>query len=244
MPDGQMADKLPEGNWSRLQGSLEEYKQRVVHRNFFGPPNNAPSIGTINGGNPRPKNSIRFAIPASDSDGDNKELNYELVASGSPGAEIEVKNGLAVFTSPGLEEGTYKYEVKVTDRGCPPKIDSKTFSFRVEKVKVAEVEEVEEVPDARVTVVSSLTRNVKGEYQVWINFRATQKRELFVVGDVFELDDKEWEIISHDFDKCVIRCGDLLLSYQISSNLSNPVESKKIAEASETTTSAGDSSID
>lgn len=223
MPDADCETQLPAENWNRLAGTVDDYKARIVHRDIFGPPNNAPKFGTISPGKPEPARDISFAVPASDADKD--DLTFELVSAGSKGAKLEITDdGRAYFKSPGLDEGNYSYEVKVTDNGCPAKIDTRKFSFTVAEKPKRDPPKKEVILDATLTNINSLTKNAKGKLEVWVNFQSKGKRQTFEAGESFELDDKEWTVLSHDYKTCTIRCGDEILKYESGSLLSEPID--------------------
>ncbi len=232
LPNANRQSELPEGDWNRLCKSLDEYRHSIVHRNFFGPPNSAPTFSSLSAPRVEPGKPVNFSISASDDEDD--ALKIELISMSGQGAELDQREGSnsAQFRSPGFEkEGRYAFEAKVTDAGCPPKSTTREFSIVVEHKKETVVAKEEPITTAGLTKISLLGRNAHGKQQVVIYFQADDEYKTFTVGDSFELDDKTWTIVSHDFNVCEIECDGKLLRFKRGEDLSNPIEDDQFPDS-------------
>ena len=94
--------------------SLEQYKQKILARNIFGFPNNAPRFTSDEEIEATIGEDISFTIRASDED--ENDLEYELVSTNIPGAKLRKSSGNAAFTAPAIEKlGEFEAIVKVKD---------------------------------------------------------------------------------------------------------------------------------
>jgi len=230
LPDADQQTELPAGNWPRLARTLEEYKQVVVGRNIFGPPNEAPTISSISAGTMEPGQTIRLPITASDDSVGG--LEFELTSSSCKDAQLEVATSgrSATFVCPGLEdEGRYEFEVQATDHGFPRKSSTRSFTIRVQEPDEEPVAVSEPpVPDAELTRITALTRNAKLEKEAWLYIQSQGVEKIVTVGETFTLDGKRWVLHSHDFKTCVFECDGKLLKFKRGSRLSEPVASEPL----------------
>ncbi|HMO15462.1 MAG TPA: hypothetical protein PKD64_10945 [Pirellulaceae bacterium] len=244
LPDAELINELPEGNWDRLRADLDSYQAIIVRRNIFGPPNNDPTIASFTPARAEVGKPINFAINANPND-PWEELEFELTKT-SGIAKLErrdPKSNAVQFVSPGFNKaGRYEFEIKVTDNGFPPKSATRRFELVVEEPRRETPRRETPAPpvkNAPNTLITSLSQNVFGEKEVWFNFPIAGLPSRLKVGDSFELDDQQWIISEVDIDArtCTIENSGNLLTFKQGSRLSQPIKTIKQADVTTAATS-------
>lgn len=186
--DATSEDQLTEESSDRLaHGDLAAYKIMILYRNFFGPPNNEPTVDSIDEVSAYVGQTVEITVKASDPDKLDK-LGFDLDGERLPGADLDEESGQFKFDPE--EPGVYNVAVRVTDDGWPPKSKIEEFT-----INVAEAEEAEELADlpsfdmAKFAYVTGSTA-ADGEKLAWINLRTEGKvlklseGDEFVIGEV------------------------------------------------------------
>ncbi len=113
-PARQQLNETPAAKLARED--IEEYVQKIAHRNLFSPANKPPKIAALSKQTGNPNKPLQFKVVASDPDKDNT-VSYDLVGDALEGATIDPKSGLFRWTP--SENGEYQALVRATDSGLP-----------------------------------------------------------------------------------------------------------------------------
>jgi hypothetical protein len=233
------AENLQESQIAQVNNAFREY---VVHRDIFGPPNNLPTIEVRTSSSYTSETDVRATVTAKDADEDD-ELTYELVESSIEGATLTASkpgSRSGRLFVPGQKAGTYKFKVKVVDNGFPAKETFKDVSIRfkdrvVSKPKTKVTPKPEPVfINAEQTKITGIVQEKTGDWRVWITVRTTQDRHKLKVGESFELDSKKWIVDSITPNEAVLRVDNKLLTFRPKDWFTNP-RSEELVEGAEAT---------
>ncbi len=163
-----------------LPRTLEEFNDKIVLRNIFGPANNTPTV-SAKPGSAFPNTDIQFRFTGQDAD-ESDQLSYELVDCDLPGAKLEFEKGSrsGVFKSEGLELGTYEFKVRVKDSGYPVKSSTTDVTLKIV-----------ERPNSRPSFVTSSSLEAVSGQAIDLEIEAADKDEADKL--VFELLESDFE---------------------------------------------------
>ena len=192
-----------EGESIELAKSLEEYNQKIIYRNIFGPANNSPTVKASPNSKYYPDGDIAFRVSGDDAD-EADQLTFELVDCKIEGAQLVGESGerTAQFKAPPQAIGDYKFQVKVTDNGNPPK------SF-VKDVSVAVVKR----PNAKPGIsLSSSALKIEEGQPVEIEFKGTDADKDDALNfelvssevkglKIEDLGDRKWKLMGPELDE-------------------------------------------
>ena len=203
---------------------LEEYKNKIVFRDIFGPANNQPKLTTSPSQRFTVGSSAQFRLAAEDED-ENDELTFKIVDFDSELKDFELnsRGNSATLNLGRLEKGTYRLTAQVTDNGCPAKTDSRKITIRIED-KVVTKKPDDPPPakprfqHAKAAHLTAVYQPPEGKPQVWINVRTLGDFHQLIVGESFKLDGFKWTVKSIDVDqkKVVIARDEDDFTYQMS----------------------------
>ncbi|PHS14009.1 MAG: hypothetical protein COA78_06415 [Blastopirellula sp.] len=167
-----------------LYGSLEDYKNMIVTRNFFGPANEPPVFTSLASSHETEQNKpLRHSIKAQDPDKD--RLKYYLGDNAPEGLTISETTGSLTWTP--AELGDYKFLVTVKDDSTPPKFDEKEFAITVIEAKPVP-EPVKRIgfDDAEQAFLTAVTSS-NNVAQISLNLRTQGKVLRLGIGDEFSV---------------------------------------------------------
>ena len=219
-----------QANVRALARSKEDYKSAILKRNIFGPANNEPTITARVPSTIYTDSKGNISVTAKDAD-EKDILKIELVESSVEDAELVVRDGsrLGKLVVPGQEVGEYKFKLKVTDNGFPPKSAFKDVSVKFKKREPRVVKKKEEPPKAKPythakqTKITAITRMKTGEWQIWVKVKTTGKKYKLLVGESFKLDDLDWSVKSIKPHEAVLQVDGKLLTYNEGVSFDNPI---------------------
>ena len=218
-------------NKRELARSADVYKDAILRRNLFGPPNNTPTISA------RPSSSYysdvaKVTVPVTAKDADENDiLDLELVESSVEGAELVYKEGsrTAKLVLPGQEAGKKEFKIRVVDNGFPAKesiiTTSLTFKDRPKPKPKEEVVIKKPKPfmHAKETKITGITRLKNGDWQVWIKVRTTGDKYKLLVGESFKLDKRDWVVKSIEPHSAVFEVESKLLTFNETVTFDKPI---------------------
>ena len=206
---------------AKSRDSFEEFRKNLVNsekdydeilrRNIFGPANSEP---VITNSNKTHTEGRPFSTSITAKDANNKDqLKFELVKTSVDGAvltQARPSDRRAKFQMPDVPPGEYKFEVKVSDDGFPPKSSINDFTVTVNEkrvdtkksvVKEKPPEPEPEVDYIQLVRVTGITSDRNGTRRVWVSVGKTGERPRLAVGEAFKIDEKEYVVVSIDDDK-------------------------------------------
>ncbi len=186
-------------NFREMARDKAEYEAVILRRNIFGPANNTPTVSARPSRSYTSMKEARVEVKGQDAD-DKDKLTFELVESDVKGAKLVASGRLSArLTVPGQKAGKYSFKVKVIDSGLPPmeNFTVVTLEFK-DKVVKKPVKPKEPPPfvHATETRITGTTQLPNDDWQVWIQVRTTGERHKLLVGDSFELDNRDWVVES------------------------------------------------
>ena len=218
-------DFHPENRDDMLR-TLDEYHRIVSRRNLFGPPNTEPKVQRATGSKVgyEPGESIRVNVEIDDPDKDQR-YSWELIDPENPDAQLAFDEGssTATFTAPPLERGSHRFAIRATDDGWPPKSGDLRLTITVEDPPPDDPEP-EPPKHARDTYVGGITK-LRGEPQVWIQFRREGRSDRLYAGESFELDGMTWTIEKIEDEQVTISVDGEQRVYKQRSSLAEPERS-------------------
>ena len=187
-------------NLRQLPRSEDDYQSAIVRRNIFGPANNVPTVTARPSRSYQWMKDARINVTGKDAD-ENDKLTFELVEGDVKEAKLDASSGkrYTKLTVPGQEAGEYKFKIKVTDSGFPPKENFADITVKFgekPKPKVVETKKPKKPPfvHATETFITGITKLSSGDWQVWIKVQTTGEKYQLFEGESFELDKKEWVV--------------------------------------------------
>lgn len=111
-----------------LPRSQNEFREAIVNRNIFGPPNNTPLVKVSPSSSYASDSEVKITLRGEDAD-KNDSLEFALLSSALGGARLEPKpdSREATLILPPSTQGTYEVKVGVKDNGFPPKESDSSF---------------------------------------------------------------------------------------------------------------------
>ena len=170
------------------RGDLVAYREAIVYRNLFGPPNNEPTLDSIGEITGYKGGTVEFTVAGKDPD-KLDELTYTIEGDGLPDDCLDEDSGRFAW-EPG-EIGEFPVKITATDTGWPPKSVSQTATINVTEAPPEEPppERVLDFASARFAYVTGITE-AYGRKQTFIHLRTEDKMlelnegDEFVVGEV------------------------------------------------------------
>ncbi|MCR9294535.1 MAG: hypothetical protein NXI32_17595 [bacterium] len=182
----------PEQSSGRLAMSIEEYKDTILNRNPWAPPNTPPKIKS------RSADIVvgerGWSFPLEHEDKENHQVTYKLISTDVPEG-LDLRNG-AIHWTP-KEIGTYEIEVEAADNGWPSAVTTEKLVLNV-KEPPKPPEPVQEPPKfdvASQAFVTGLTSGRDGR-KLWIRSRTDGKFLTLGEGSEFELGEIKAKVLS------------------------------------------------
>ncbi|MBC8876804.1 MAG: hypothetical protein H8E44_45835 [Planctomycetes bacterium] len=163
----------------------DAYRDAIVYRNLFGPPNNEPTLDSIDEIVGYKGRTVEFTVAGRDPDKLDK-LIYRIEGDGLPDDCLDEDSGRFAWDPEKL--GTVEVKITATDTGWPPKSVSQTATINVAEAP-PEPEEEERVLDfasAKFAYVTGIT-DVDGRKQTFIHLRTEDKMLKLNEGDEFDI---------------------------------------------------------
>jgi len=169
--------------------SLAAYRQAILGRNLFAPPNTPPRLGSIRSVTTNPRRPVAFTAQATDAD-PLDHVRYELEGDAPDGAKIDAPSGRFTWTPDEL--GTFSVTVCAVDDGFPEARDRETVEIRVVEPEPVVVEPPKMEPkkldfdDAEHAYLDAIVR-VNGQWQLWLNVRTKGRQLKLFEGDAISV---------------------------------------------------------
>ncbi|MGB7329548.1 MAG: cadherin repeat domain-containing protein [Rubripirellula sp.] len=219
-------DQLPERDdpsW-RVDDELAVYRDTIMNRNLFQPPNQAPSYA----GSPTIEAIIGRNTPAplAFKDAEGNSLKYELVDGPTELVSLNASSGTLEINSPEKQE--FPITVMVTDNGYPARTTEQKLTVKVVDPPPPPTPEPEKpkFDDATQTVLTGLVKG-RGDWEAWMHVRTRDKTLKLRVGDKFEIGTLKGEVVEVTRRYAVLEIDGRRFNLEQSGNLS---EAAKAAE--------------
>ncbi|MEM8910248.1 MAG: hypothetical protein AAGC97_00665 [Planctomycetota bacterium] len=176
-----------EGSW-RVASDLETYRERILNRNFFQPPNQPPRFNGSRDlvayrGRPS-EERIAFEDP------EQTGLKYSLAGELPDWARFDPYRGAFRFSVPAdlpQDSEPLTLTVTATDSGYPRRQNEQQLTVRIANPPPPpQREERPGFDDASETYLTALVRG-GGDWRAWMNVRPRGKTLKLRVGDAFEI---------------------------------------------------------
>lgn len=166
----------------RLAMSTEQYKESILGRNAFSPPNNPPRFAT--GKQHKIERGKSWELALESKDAESHGVRYELISEELPKG-MNFREGQ--FSWKPTENGDYEVLVRAEDNGWPSRATEEKFVFTVIDPKKEEKKvEPEKFDIASQAFVSAILSGIAGP-EVWIRSRTDGKTLRLKKGADFEL---------------------------------------------------------
>ena len=167
----------------RVEHDLAVYRDQILNRNFFEPPNQPPKyngqpvVETVLGsGAPTP---LTFEDP------DDHPIQYEFVEPPPEFVSLDQQSGMLKVLAEEKQE--FDIHVRATDAGFPSRSIEQTLTVKiVDPPPKPKVETKPSFDDASQTLLTGLVQG-GGEWTAWMNVRTRGKTLKLRVGDQFEI---------------------------------------------------------
>ena len=188
------ADTPGTESW-RVDADLASYREPILNRNFFKPPNQAPRYtgqATLTAVAGR-----RTPVTLTFKDNEDNKISYALIGEVPDSIKLDESNGTLYVDNE--EEAEFKVNIKATDNGYPSKSTEQTLLVKVENPPPPE-EEPPPPPkfdDANVTRLTALVQG-DGEWTAWLHVPIRDKTLKVRTGDEFEIGTIKGKILDVD----------------------------------------------
>ncbi len=227
LPGSTNIDRLPDRPSERLAlKSLEEYRDPILKRNLFGPPNSSPRLESIGRREAEVNKPTEFRLRARDVD-EKDRLRYWLEADERLQAKIDEATGTVAITPTELGEFTVK--IGVADNGLPEGSDEATFTIQVVEPPPPMVVVKEPDPpafdDAGFAYITGVVE-INGRPEIWLSVRTTGQLLKLREGDRIQVGQFDG-VVKRIHSKAIqIQQGDRQLYLKNGQNLTQAVELK------------------
>lgn len=163
---------------------VAEYRDKILNRNFFEPPNKPPQyngqavVESIVGS--------KSPTPLTFEDPDGHSIRYEFVESPPEFVKLDEQSGMLMITSTETQE--FDIQVRATDAGYPSQSIEQTLTVKVvdPPPQPKPPEPTPDFDDASQTLLTGLVQG-GGEWTAWMNVRTRGTTLKLRVGDQFEI---------------------------------------------------------
>jgi hypothetical protein len=162
----------------------KHYLEKIVGRNFFGPPNNPPRLEV---GAQRAVIGRPFSFTAQAQDADKQDaVTYALEGEELRGARIDAKSGRFDWVPTSV--GRFDFVVKATDDGLPEKSSTAKFTINVTDPPPAAAPPPRQLgfDHAKHAYITGIVSK-GGKRQLWVTVRTTGQQLRLFEGDDIEL---------------------------------------------------------
>ena len=168
----------------QVDKDLAEYRDSILNRNFFAPPNQAPTYA----GTPSVEAIVgkKTTLPLVFKDAENQGLSYKIVSAPEKLVTINDQNGTLQIDNP--EKGSFEVLVSVTDDGLPARSMEQKLTVNVVDPPPPPAPKPPKLKfdDAKQTVLTGLVQS-GDEWRAWMRVRTRDKTLKLRVGDSFEI---------------------------------------------------------
>jgi hypothetical protein len=190
LPGAPKREQLTAEPSNRLAATLPEYRQAIVGRNLFAPPNQKPVLPAISSQKAVAGRAFSLSLKATDPD-ETDRLTFQIEGGAPEGVSLRSgDDGSAQLSWTPRQTGTYNLSVRVTDSGLPTQSDTKTFEIVVAEpppeVVVAKPEPKPEFDVSKYTYLTTVLE-VDGKPQIWLFERTSGTRLELGEGDPFQV---------------------------------------------------------
>ncbi len=196
------ADAPPpvDDSW-RVGSNVAVYRDAILNRNFFAPPNQVPQFD----GRPEIEAIVGETTEATLSfkDPEGHDLSYELAEDSPDFARLDPASG-SLQLAP-AETGEYELLVRATDNGYPGRTAEQTLSVRVSEPTPEEAPEPD-FDDARLTFLTGLTEGRDG-WMAWLKVRTRDETEHLRIGDGFQIGSVQGTVVAASSRYATIEAG-------------------------------------
>lgn len=187
-------DDLPEPgdkSW-RVDGDLAAYREPILNRNFFQPPNQAPRYDG---------NAVIEAIVARETpapltfkDDEGHKLSFELIDGPQELVSLDSDTGTLKINSDEKQE--FQVTVRATDNGYPARTSEQKLTVKVVDPPPPPAPEPvkPKFDDATQTVLTALVHG-RDEWTAWMHVRTRDTTLRLRVGDEFEVGTLKGEVV-------------------------------------------------
>lgn len=187
-------DDLPEPadkSW-RVDGDLAAYREPILNRNFFQPPNQAPRYD----GNSTIEAIVSRETPAplTFKDDEGHKLTFELIDGPQELVSLNSDTGTLKITSDEKQE--FQVTVRATDNGYPARTSEQKLTVKVVDPPPPPAPEPvkPKFDDATQTVLTALVQG-RDEWTAWMHVRTRDTTLRLRVGDEFEVGTLKGEVV-------------------------------------------------
>ncbi len=213
---------------SRFAETNKAYREMVLRRDIFGPPNNTPTIAASPKSSYLSETDVELTLTAKDAD-EEDAMTFEIIDSPVEGVKLNPsKPGArtASMSIPGQKAGRYNFKVKVSDSGFPAKESIEEFAVTFKDKEIVKVDPPPK-PDppfvnARETQITAIVLESSGDWRVWIKVRTTGDRYKLKAGESFELDNRKWFVEEIKPTEATLRVDNKLLTFRPTDRFVNP----------------------
>ncbi|QDT03270.1 hypothetical protein K227x_16520 [Rubripirellula lacrimiformis] len=212
-----------DASW-RVDGSLAAYRDPILDRNFFAPPNEAPRYQG---------NDVIEAIvgretpsPLTFKDTEGNKLTYELVEGPTEFVSLSGETGTLKINSPTKQE--FPITVRATDNGYPARTSEQKLLVKVvdPPPPPKSAPEKPKFDDSTQTVLTALVQG-RDEWMAWMHVRTRDQTLRLRVGDAFEIGTLKGEVVEVTPKFVMLEIDGRRFSLKPAGNLS---EAAKVAE--------------
>lgn len=180
-----------ETSW-RVAKDVDEYRDPILNRNLYKPPNQAPKY------NGRDVIEVvvgrETPVPLTYKDSEGHSISYTFAVPPPPNVTLDERSGTLRVKSD--EKKEFQIRVRATDNGYPSRATEQQLTVKVvdppppppsEPVKLA-------FDDSRTTVLTALVHG-RDEWTAWMHVRTRDKTLKLKVGDGFEIGSLKGEVV-------------------------------------------------
>lgn len=214
----------PESPSPLVSDDVAEYKEPILNRNFFSPPNQPPRFAGDTSVEAVLNQPFSFVAEFDDPEGD--AITYSLAGDVPDGVSIDESSGRLAWNPESKEQ--LEVVVRATDQGWPAQTAEQRLAIQVVDPPPEEPEKPELAFDeAKQAVLTGLVGR-QGEWIAWVNLRTKGEIVKLKAGDPFEIGSLKGTVREVNERFAVLEVDDRRFTLKLDGNLATAAAQSQI----------------
>lgn len=206
----------PEAPSPVVSADLADYREPILNRNFFSPPNQPPRFAADTSVKAILNEPLSFEATFEDPEGD--AIRYSLAGDAPEGVSIDEQSGRLAWKPETKEK--FELLVRASDQGWPSQSAEQRLTVEVVDPPPAEEPEKPKMAfdEAKQAVLTGLVGR-QGEWTAWVNLRTKGQILKLKAGDPFEIGSLKGEVVEVNERFAILEVDDRRFTLTLDGNV-------------------------